>query len=1429
MPRATYGPKVKQRTKRLLAAILAYVNDELGEISINHFTHRWVEEASKTPKLRVKTTLQALRALSRQDSDEGELAVAQIREALYRMEDFLGIRKGHNPHEKGSAEWHFDLTLWSRQTQPNLEALEQRWEEKRPRKSKATSDTTAKRPVHTRSRPRVFQAPPLPPFFVKRPTQQKKLKTMLLAEQNTLVVSAVYGLGGIGKSVVATALAHDDDVQSRFVDGILWVTLGQEPDILPLLSGWIQALGDHNYKPTTTDAASMHLRTLLYGQQVLLVVDDVWNPDHAEPFRVGDAGSCVLVTTREAKIRKATRYDLGVMSPPQAQTLLEGAVPKALSTEQRQKAQEIAKAVGYLPLALELVAVQIEEGVSWEELLDDLCGEIAKVESLDRLTSRDEPDEAKRRDDSLEACFNLSLKGLTPEQLEQFAWLGILPEDISVSAQMVANLWQLTPKQAGAVLRTLRGKALLLEGVNTPEGKPTYRMHDLMHDRAVQLLAAPSEPQGPDKLTGLGLMKAQAHQQLLERYRSQTTDGQWHTLKDDSYIHSRLSWHFAQAERPDWLHELLQETDSGGKNGWYEACDRLGQTANFVTDVGRAWTLAAQAYETQPTESIVLQWRYALITTTLNSLAQNIPPELIARFVRTQFWSPAQGLAYVCQAQQSYQRAAGIEALAQFLPQALFDEALETARNLQDESYRASALSALAPHLPESLFDEALETARNLQDESYRASALSALAPHLPESLFDEALETARNLQDESYRASALSALAPHLPESLFDEALETARNLQAESYRASALSALAPHLPESLFDEALETARNLQDEYSRAWALSALAPHGPESLFDEALETARNLQAESSRARALSALAPHLPESLFDEALETARNLQDEYYRAWALSALAPHGPESLFDEALETARNLQDESSRARALSALAPHLPESLFDEALETARNLQDEYSRARALSALAPHGPESLFDEALETARNLQDESYRARALSALAPHLPESLFDEALETARNLQDESSRARALSALAPHLPESLFDEALETARNLQDESYRASALSALAPHLPESLFDEALETARNLQDESYRARALSALAPHLPESLFDEALETARNLQDESSRARALSALAPHLPESLFDEALETARNLQDESYRASALSALAPHLPESLFDEALETARNLQDESYRARALSALAPHLPESLFDEALETARNLQDESYRARALSALAPHLPESLFDEALETARNLQDESYRARALSALAPHLPESLFDEALETARNLQDESYRARALSALAPHGPESLFDEALETARNLQDEYSRAWALSALAPHGPESLFDEALETARNLQDEYSRAWALSALAPHGPESLFDEALETARNLQDEYSRATALQGFLNRLQWPSITFWQETLKTLATQDRKAFVSNLPQLEPAIAKFGRETALVEIVQAMKVVCAQWN
>ena len=41
-------------------------------------------------------------------------------------------------------------------------------------------------------------------------------------------------MGGIGKTVLAAALAHDSEVRQAFPYGIYWLTIGQKPNLLEL-------------------------------------------------------------------------------------------------------------------------------------------------------------------------------------------------------------------------------------------------------------------------------------------------------------------------------------------------------------------------------------------------------------------------------------------------------------------------------------------------------------------------------------------------------------------------------------------------------------------------------------------------------------------------------------------------------------------------------------------------------------------------------------------------------------------------------------------------------------------------------------------------------------------------------------------------------------------------------------------------------------------------------------------------------------------------------------------------------------------------------------------------------------------------------------------------------------------------------------------
>lgn len=79
--------------------------------------------------------------------------------------------------------------------------------------------------------PRVpFMSEPLPPDFVPRPGEFNQLLALLLDRESgdpVAITAALRGAGGYGKTTLAKALCHDEEVQNAFDGGILWVTLGE--------------------------------------------------------------------------------------------------------------------------------------------------------------------------------------------------------------------------------------------------------------------------------------------------------------------------------------------------------------------------------------------------------------------------------------------------------------------------------------------------------------------------------------------------------------------------------------------------------------------------------------------------------------------------------------------------------------------------------------------------------------------------------------------------------------------------------------------------------------------------------------------------------------------------------------------------------------------------------------------------------------------------------------------------------------------------------------------------------------------------------------------------------------------------------------------------------------------------------------------------
>ena len=107
-----------------------------------------------------------------------------------------------------------------------------------------------------------FMAPDLRHGFIARPTESDALVAMLLDRHRLIplaITTALQGAGGFGKTTLAAAVCHDDDVVAAFDDGILWATLGERPNVQQELTRLYAALTGE--RPTFVDAEDASIRT----------------------------------------------------------------------------------------------------------------------------------------------------------------------------------------------------------------------------------------------------------------------------------------------------------------------------------------------------------------------------------------------------------------------------------------------------------------------------------------------------------------------------------------------------------------------------------------------------------------------------------------------------------------------------------------------------------------------------------------------------------------------------------------------------------------------------------------------------------------------------------------------------------------------------------------------------------------------------------------------------------------------------------------------------------------------------------------------------------------------------------------------------------------------------------------------------------------
>lgn len=342
--------------------------------------------------------------------------------------------------------------------------------------------------------PKPGSAPPLPALVVGREDDLHNLKARLgitgEGPVSTQVLTAIRGWPGIGKTTIAAVLAHDAEIIAAFPDGVLWTSLGPNPSLFSELATWGRALGtDDLLRAKTLEEATAQLTALLRNKRMLLIVDDVWQPEHAVPFKVGGRGCATLVTTRVNSVAQALAptandiYRLPVLTDDKALELLEKLAPSVVANY-RDQCLVLAEELEGLPLALQVAGHMLNVEASYGFGVIDLLAELREgAKLLEAQAPADRTDLANETTPTIAVLLQRSTERLDDLTRDCYAYLGVFaPKPATFDLAAMKAVWQIEDPRP--IARTLVDRGLL----EFVQEMGRYQMHALLVMHAKSLL-----------------------------------------------------------------------------------------------------------------------------------------------------------------------------------------------------------------------------------------------------------------------------------------------------------------------------------------------------------------------------------------------------------------------------------------------------------------------------------------------------------------------------------------------------------------------------------------------------------------------------------------------------------------------------------------------------------------------------------------------------------------------------------------------------------------------------------------------------------------------------------------------------------------------------------------------------------------------------
>ncbi|GHF76711.1 DNA-binding SARP family transcriptional activator/tetratricopeptide (TPR) repeat protein [Amycolatopsis bartoniae] len=315
-------------------------------------------------------------------------------------------------------------------------------------------------------------------YFTGRATELDRLLSVTPgAEGTTMVISAIDGMAGVGKTTLAVHAAHR--LAGRFPDAQLFVDLhahtpGQRPATpAAVLEKLLRALGVPGERiPRELEDRAALWRAQLARRRALVVLDNAVDTAQVEPLLPGSPQCLTLVTSRH----RLTGLDadivaLDLMPVDDARRLFVRGVGDERPFDEPGATDEVLQLCGRLPLAIRIAAARLRHRPSWT---------ISYLASRLR-DERRRLDELRTEDHSVTVAFTLSYEHLETGNKQLFRALGLVP-GADIEPHAAAALTGRTPRETEEQLESLVDANLLQQAV---PGR--YHFHDLLRAHATNL------------------------------------------------------------------------------------------------------------------------------------------------------------------------------------------------------------------------------------------------------------------------------------------------------------------------------------------------------------------------------------------------------------------------------------------------------------------------------------------------------------------------------------------------------------------------------------------------------------------------------------------------------------------------------------------------------------------------------------------------------------------------------------------------------------------------------------------------------------------------------------------------------------------------------------------------------------------------------